>query len=58
MVRRFVGSLKKDGEVRSLYHVLMFLPAASPFPWESIWRNQASSRVAFFVSLKKDSNFG
>lgn len=34
--------------VSSFYHAFS-PPAGSPFPWKSIWRNKAPSRVAFFI---------
>jgi hypothetical protein len=35
-------------EAKSYYHVLTIL-TSSPFPWKSIWRVMALSRMAFFV---------
>jgi hypothetical protein len=35
-------------EVRSFYHALC-TPVGAPFHWNSIWRNKAPSRVAFFI---------
>jgi hypothetical protein len=44
----WIPSKRHKFEVKSYYHVLT-IPTGSPFPWKSIWRVKAPSRVAFFV---------
>jgi hypothetical protein len=44
----WISCIRQKFEVRSFYHALS-IPVGSPFPWKSILRGKASSRVTFFV---------
>ena len=45
-----VPSRKGKFDVRSLYKILAYKEAI-PFPWKSIWRTNAHSRVVFLAWL-------
>lgn len=49
----WIPSKRRMFKVRSFYHALSF-PTCSFFPWKGIWRNEAPSRVTFFVWIIRE----